>query len=91
MNYRIPPRLGWVISEGQPDAGLTVFLMFLPDGEPIVLRDVAALIWIAATEEPDVVSTVAEATQQPRAAVQATVLDYLDELVVQGLVEREPA
>lgn len=85
MTYRIPRLLAWYIGEG--DSGLDVFLMPLPNGDPVVLRGIAALIWVAATEEPDPVATIAEATRQAREEIETHVLAYLDELVLGGLLE----
>ena len=90
MRYRVPPGLAWQVVE---EDELTIYLMPLPDGDPVALRGVGALIWVAAIEGEDAVATIVEATRQPREAIEATVLDYLGQLVAAGhlALVREPA
>lgn len=92
MTFRIPPRVAWYVPAEQAVGHLTLYLIQLPDGEPLVLTDVAAQIWIAAgvsdgaAEVPDVVQAVAEATGEDSCLIEDSVLDYLAYLVDRGLL-----
>jgi len=86
--YRVPARVAHVLVDGDPVPAETVYLMVLPDGEPAVLRDSAAVIWSAAsTGEDDVSSAVAAMVGLPLAEVAPDVERFLDELVSLGLIE----
>lgn len=82
MTYTVPPRLAWQVDEEQDE--LVVYLMRLPNGEPVALEGVAALIWVAALEGEDAVSIVAQATGEPRQGIESAVVNYLGELMEAG-------
>jgi len=85
--YRIPARLAHVVPDGDRDLSSVVYLMRLPDGVPVVLRDSAAWIWqLAADGEQDVAGALASLLGLGREAVDDDVVAYLDELVARGLL-----
>lgn len=86
--YRIPARVAHVVADDDTAAAGTVYLMTLPDGQPAVLRDSAALIWmVAADGEDDVAGAVAELVGLPTDEVSFEVERFLDELVALGALE----
>lgn len=92
MRYRIPPRLGYVVHEPTPeDPTARVYLMHLPDGEPLMLAASAALIWaLAADGEPEVPGALADLLGESVAEVGPATRTYLDTLVEQGLLTETP-
>ena len=80
--YRVPPRVAWCDST---DA-LVVYVMQVPDGEPLVLHGTAALIYLVALETSDVVDTVAEIVGEAPEVISADVERSLDTFVRQGLL-----
>ena len=89
MRYRIPSRLAYVIVDGAQSDPPTVFLMELPDGPPLVVRESAAWIWVVAAEgDSDVANIVAEAVGRPVGEIVGEVDEYLEDLVARGLLER---
>lgn len=88
MTYRIPHRLGHVTLPPEDDRPVAVYLMPLPDGDPLGLHGTAALIWsIAAEGDPDVPAALAELLAVPAETVRDEVERYLADLVFQGLLE----
>lgn len=89
MKYRIPPRLAHVIVDTKPSDPPDVFLMDLPDGPPLVLRESAAMIWILAAEGgSDVPGLVAQGVGRTVREIGGEVSEYLADLVARGLLER---
>ncbi|MFC7489209.1 MULTISPECIES: hypothetical protein [unclassified Knoellia] len=83
--YHLPPRLAVVIPE-DVDAQL-VYLMRAPDGPPVVLQDVSAVIWLLAADgEDDVAAAVGEVVGRDRGQVETEVEKLLDDLIVRGLL-----
>ena len=86
--YRIPPRLAHVVPDGQPDPADTVFLMKLPDGVPVILRDSAAWIWLLAADgENDVAGALKDLLGLHRGDVADDVTNFLFDLVDGGLLD----
>ena len=52
MKYRIPPRLGYVVDDRTGQSPV-VYLMRLPDGDPLVLRGSGGVIWALAADGVD--------------------------------------
>lgn len=85
--YGIPHEVAHVIPDDEPDLPARVFLMQLPDGQPVVLDDSAALIWLLAAEgEEDLVGAMADLVGQQGHEIAADVTTFLDELVSRGLL-----
>lgn len=85
MTYGVPRRLAFVV----PDDVETpqVFLMPLPDGPPVVLNDVSAVIWVLAADgEDDVASGVSKVVDKSPEEVGPEVVRHLECLVSQGLL-----
>ncbi|MDT0215574.1 PqqD family protein [Rothia sp. ARF10] len=83
--YSVPERVAHV--ERDADGLPQVFLMRLPDGEPVALEGTAALIWTFAAEgETDVATAVARAVGLPREEIADDVEAYLVRLVETGLL-----
>ena len=88
--YRIPRRLAHVVPGDRADPADTVFLMKLPDGIPVILRDSAAWIWLVAADgEGDVAGTVKNLLGLDRDDIGDDVEDFLVDLVDRGLLEVE--
>jgi hypothetical protein len=88
LRYGIPTRLAHVVVDDTQSDPVTVFLMQLPDGPPLVLHDSAALIWLLAAEgSSDVPAAVAVAVGRPSEEVSGEVDDYLQDLLDRGLLE----
>lgn len=89
--YRIPPRLAYVVTEGQAAAaqgGLRVALFPVPDGIPVALTDTAALIWLIAAEGSDnIVHDVALGAAQSADDIRSDVVAFVEDLVSRGLLE----
>jgi hypothetical protein len=86
--FRVPARVAHVVTDDESVTPGAVYLMTLPDGPPVVLRDSAALIWmVAADGEDDVVTVVADLVELPPEEVSADVERFLDELVDLGVLE----
>ena len=91
MTYTLPRRLGHVTLPPQDGRPVAVYLMPLPDGDPVSLHGTAALIWTLAAEgEADVPAALADLLAVDVHAVAADTHAYLDSLVEAGLLERVP-
>lgn len=90
MTYAVPARMAHVLVESEDQgAGPDLYLMRLPDGDPLRLDGTAALIWLAAAGgSPDVVTDVADAVGRPTNDIQVHVQDYLNLLMRDGLLEQ---
>lgn len=87
MKYVVPLRLGHSVPEGSEVDELVVFLMHLPDGPPVALEALAALIWLVAADgAEDVPAVVADQTDRSVEEMRDQVNDYLDDLVERGLL-----
>jgi hypothetical protein len=84
--FGLPRRVAFVVRDDS-DAP-EVFLMQVPDGPPVVLRDTSALIWILAADgEDDVVGAVSRTVGVGRDRLEDHVVDHLQELVVRGFLD----
>lgn len=92
MSYRPPARLAHVYDE--KDTAL--YLAHVPDGAPVILKGSAALIWLAATDDPPpegpaaVAARIAQQTGLAVEELREDVVTFLRTLVEQGLLERHP-
>lgn len=70
---------------------VTVYLLHLPNGEPMALTGTAALIWVLASDgEPDVAFALAELLGEQTENIRGHVTEHLTTLVGQGLLETSP-
>lgn len=90
MRYRVPSRLAHVVMPGER-GDLAVYLLKLPDGDPLALIGSAAAIWVVAADgASDVPAAVAAAVGRPTGDVDADVRGYLAYLLGEGLLEEVP-
>ncbi|MFC7488069.1 hypothetical protein ACOCJ7_18105 [Knoellia sp. CPCC 206453] len=83
--YAVPRRLAFVVPD-EVDAP-TVFLMPLPDGPPVVLHDVSAVIWVLAADgEPDVGAAMRDVVGGDLTEMEEKVRTFLADLVDRGLL-----
>lgn len=68
-----------------------VYLLQLPDGAPVVLRNTAALIWLLAAEGEGAVAGVAEAVDRAEEDLAGSVLSFLGDFRSRGFLEEDPA
>ena len=87
MRYLIPARLAYVVDDRTAESP-DVYLMQLPDGEPLVLQGSGGAIWaLAADGVDDVPAALADAVGRPVAEIVDDVNSFLGELVTRGLLE----
>lgn len=100
MKYAVPADLAYVVAEGsEPSRECAtgpasaegedprVFLVHLPDGIPVVLVGIGALIWLLAIEgEVDIGAKLAAALVESDGEVAPTVDAYVNSLVAAGLL-----
>lgn len=89
MTYRVPSDLAWVLDETDDGTAAVLYLMHVPDGEPLVLTDTAALIWIFAAQGDDVPTALAGVVEHSPADLSRTTDAYLVDLVGRGLLVAE--
>ena len=89
MKYLVPPRLGYVVDDRTKKSPV-VYLMELPDGDPLVLQGSGGVIWaLAADGVDDVPATLATALGCRVGESRTHVTSFLDDLVSRGLLEVE--
>lgn len=87
MKYLIPPRLAYVVDDRTGQSPV-VYLMQLPDGDPLVLEGSGGVIWaLAADGVDDVPTALAAAVGSPVDEIRTQVTSFLDDLVTRGLLE----
>ena len=88
MKYLVPPRLAYV-DDDRTEESPVVYLMRLPDGDPLVLQGSGGVIWaLAADGVDDVAAALAVAVGSPVDQISADVRSFLDDLVSRGLLDR---
>ena len=89
MKYLVPPRLAFVVDDRTGQSPV-VYLMQLPDGDPLVLQGSGGVIWaLAADGVDDVPATLATALGCRVEEIRTHVTSFLDDLVSRGLLEVE--
>ena len=87
MKYLIPPRLAYVVDDRTGQSPV-VYLMQLPDGDPLVLQGSGGAIWALAADGVEGVPTaLAAAVGSPVDEIRKQVTSFLDDLVTRGLLE----
>lgn len=86
MKYRIPPRLAYVVHEDHPSGTVTLYLMPLPDGAPLQLRDSSGWIWLLAAEGAEIAESLAEIVERPVEEIRPDIEEFLAQLVGRGLL-----
>lgn len=85
LGYRIPDDVAW-IDGADLGAGDELYLTVVPDGQTVLLKDTARLIWLIAAEGGDVLAEVADLVGQPPAAIEADVQRFVADLTERGLL-----
>lgn len=85
MAYRLGDSVAWSIPN---EDELLVVVMKVPDGEPLVYRETAALIWEVALTTPDVVDAVAQIVGEDPEAIADDVESCLREFTRRGLLKQ---
>ena len=89
MKYLVPPRLGYVVDDRTKKSPV-VYLMELPDGDPLVLQGSGGVIWaLAADGVADVPAALATAVGRPVGEICEQVSNFLDDLVRRGLLQAD--
>lgn len=87
----MPPCLAYVVDDRTEESPV-VYLMRLPDGDPLVLQGSGGVIWaLAADGVDDVAAALAVAVGSPVDQISADVRSFLDDLVSRGLLDRNRA
>lgn len=89
MTFEAPEGLAWLHARDFVEWDDGLYLMRLPDGDPVVLRDTAAQIWMAAAAGEDVVATMAEITGEDPEAIRDEVEAFVAALREFGLLKRK--
>lgn len=89
MTFEVPDGLAWLHARDFVEWDDGLYLMKLPDGDPVVLRDTAAQIWMAAAAGDDVVHTMAEITGEEPDSIRHEVEAFVGALVQFGLLQRK--
>ena len=85
-SHVVPSGVGWVEDRDEWSRPV-VFVAPIPDGPVSVLREISAIIWLAAVEgDHPAVEEVALATGHPVEAIREDVERFLAELVERGLL-----
>lgn len=86
VTYRVPDDVAWI--DGA-DIGMDeeLYLTKLPDGQTVLLRESARLIWLVAAEGRAVLPAVAELAGAEPSAIEDDVTGFLDELASRGLLD----
>ena len=88
MTYVVPARVAHCGEGSGLALADTVYVMRVPDGQPMVLTGSAAWIWcLVADGEVDVTGTLADALDMPRDALEADVSAFLTDLAEHGFLE----
>lgn len=89
MRYRNPERVAAVVEPPGAEDETSVYLCRIPDGAPVRLRGLAALIWVLAADgEQDVTGALTELLGEPPQHIGDQVDEFLTDLVRAGwLVE----
>lgn len=87
--YRVPHDLAYDVIEAESqESAPTVYLMRLPDGQPLMLRDMGAWIWLLAADGvPNIAEEIADATSVDVQKIGPEVAGFLATLVNDGLLE----
>lgn len=90
MSYHLPHNVAYVEDPNQPD---TVYVAKVPDGEPLILRGPAAVIWQAALDvshpdgSDDVVALVAQWAEADEEELRSDIEAFLAQLLDSQLLE----
>ncbi|GAA4407710.1 hypothetical protein GCM10023168_24060 [Fodinibacter luteus] len=83
--YQVPGNIAWV--DGA-DFGMAeeLYLTVVPDGQTVLLKGTARMIWIVASEGGSVVDEVAQLVARPPAEIEDQVGTFLADLTNRGLL-----
>jgi len=81
----VPENVAWVDGADQGTAE-ELYLTVVPDGDTVLLKDTARLIWLIAAEGGDVLTEVAALVGEPPDAIETDVQRFLDDLAGRGML-----
>lgn len=91
MRFTVADNVAWVSGLHFTADDEDTYVMVVPDGHPLQLTGVGALIWDCAVSGDDVLDLVTQATGASTAEIEHDVRVFLDELVQRGLLIRTDA
>ena len=87
MIYVVPARVSWVLMENSDRSDPDLYLMRVPDGEPVLLSGTAALIWVLAAEGEDALGGLADMVDLSVDDIAEGTVAFLTVLVARGLLD----
>jgi len=86
MRFRVVPQVAWVPGDDVIGDDDNIYVMVVPDGNPLVLSASAALLWYAIVDGEDPVEHVAALTGLEPAHIADEASGFLKQLIDLGLI-----
>ena len=91
MRFTVADNVAWVRGLDFTVDDEDTYVMVVPDGHPLQLTGVGALIWDCAVSGDDVLAQVTQAIGASTAEIEHDVRVFVDDLVARGLLIRTDA
>ena len=91
MRFTVADNVAWVRGLDFTVDDEDTYVMVVPDGHPLQLTGVGALIWDCAVSGDEVLAQVTQATGASRGEIEHDVRVFVDDLVARGLLIRTDA